>query len=1149
MLEAHTDDITSLSCSSDTSILASASSDGHIKLWHNTTTWPIKLISELTSIGASALFHPHIPQLATFGETTVVRIWDIDVDVLLNNAPAVESTHYTTAKVVLVGDSGVGKTGLGWRMAKGEFKEHASTHGQQFWVVGELGKTRADGTQCEAVLWDLAGQHVYRPIHSIFLDDVDTALVLFDPSNRPDPLKGAQFWLEQLRGKGQLPPAILVGARTDRGAPAVSRAELERFCRQYGVSGGYVGTSALSGEGLPELLETLKAQIPWEHMTTTVTTVTFKRIKEFVLALKERPDRSGVLVGPAELRARLEASDPEWRFSDAELLTAVGHLQNHGYVAVLAGSDGERHILLAPELLASLAASVVLQADRHPRELGAVNETELLQGRYPLEELRGLDQAEQQVLLDAAVQRFLAHTICFRETLDDDTLLIFPGLIKQKRPLDDDAPTTDDVSYIVRGRVENIYPMLVVLLGYTPSFTRINQWQSQAQYELGPGQICGFRMFEEREGEIELGLYYGDQLPQRGRELFLELFERFLYQREVEVTRVPPVLCPQGHRQKRATVVERARAGKSFTFCDECGGRAELPALGRPELGLDGDPWLLREEAAARLQSLYEAHLVRVKGYRRSWAAPRCYLSGLPGQGDLARRLAHDLLNAGVLLLDGPGQVGPDDHVVILDTPAYRAAWKAETHELGGDLGLIKARLALEPGRRRLHRVTLTSAAGPQPPHVLRDCKRDDFCDAGHYPVSLLNLVLALYAIPHDHAAFLPLRQSLHEQWERMPREPEAKPAAAASAAEAKPASPREEARAPGERYLDFALQITPEGHATARSHEGETSARVALQPPDDILLALTLIEQGVTDAALYRRVGQALYGWLFPGPIHTHLHQSEATARATGAKLRLRLQVEAPSIGRLPLELLYREAGAYFMATNPGTVLSRYLSLPLPPGRARRRDDPLHMLVIVASPAGLPTLDPDEWETTVTSALTKPIAEGRLSVRTVKRATRKAIRDALLAQGPDIVQFVGHGFYEEGRGRLALVDDDTGGPWALDEERFASLFAGHADGLGLVCLATCESARSDDTQGFVGIAPQLVRRCGVPAVVAMQYRLRADAAKIFLEEFYSSVAARKPVDWAAQAARNAVALELGQDNREFATPVLFMRAADGNVF
>ena len=28
-----------------------------------------------------------------------------------------------------------GKTGLGWRLAQGEFNEHYSTHGQQFWVI------------------------------------------------------------------------------------------------------------------------------------------------------------------------------------------------------------------------------------------------------------------------------------------------------------------------------------------------------------------------------------------------------------------------------------------------------------------------------------------------------------------------------------------------------------------------------------------------------------------------------------------------------------------------------------------------------------------------------------------------------------------------------------------------------------------------------------------------------------------------------------------------------------------------------------------------------------------------------------------------------------------------------------------------------
>src|SRR5581483_3840479 len=114
-----------------------------------------------------------------------------------------------------------------------------------------------------AVLWELAGQHVYRQIHSIFLENVAAALVLFDPGNRQEPLKGVQFWLEQLKGNGQLPPAVLIGARSDRGAPALSQQELDQFCQRDGIRGGYISTSASSGEGLEALLEMLKAQIPW----------------------------------------------------------------------------------------------------------------------------------------------------------------------------------------------------------------------------------------------------------------------------------------------------------------------------------------------------------------------------------------------------------------------------------------------------------------------------------------------------------------------------------------------------------------------------------------------------------------------------------------------------------------------------------------------------------------------------------------------------------------------------------------------------------------------------------------------------------------------------------------------------------------------
>lgn len=145
---------------------------------------------------------------------------------------------------------------LGWRLAHGEFKEHSSTHGQRFWVLDDLALRRADGTECEAILWDLAGQTDYRLIHALFLDDADLALLLLDPTDTRDPMHGVEFWLKQLRvaaeaggASAELPPAVLVGARLDRGIPTVTSEELAAFCRERGIRGGHVGTSAKSGEG------------------------------------------------------------------------------------------------------------------------------------------------------------------------------------------------------------------------------------------------------------------------------------------------------------------------------------------------------------------------------------------------------------------------------------------------------------------------------------------------------------------------------------------------------------------------------------------------------------------------------------------------------------------------------------------------------------------------------------------------------------------------------------------------------------------------------------------------------------------------------------------------------------------------------------
>jgi CheY-like chemotaxis protein len=352
------------------------------------------------------------------------------------------------------------------------------------------------------------------------------------------------------------------------------------------------------------------------------------------------------------------------------------------------------------------------------------------------------------------------------------------------------------------------------------------------------------------------------------------------------------------------------------------------------------------------------------------------------------------------------------------------------------------------------------------------------------------------------------------------------------------------------EKYIDFELYVDSTGLVRARSEEGERTAKISLNITDDIELAVNLIkEKRKASTELLKSLGKKLYNLAFPDQIQTHFHQTEAIARKENRKVRIRLAIQPDILACLPWEFIYREELGYFFATNPGTVLSRYLNLPLPQNYVRRQSRPLHMLVIIANPSDQAVqLNPDKWEGIITKALIPAREDGLITIETVKHATYERINEALLAQPPDIVQFVGHGIYQDGKGYLALVDSNSDNTWIVGDERFANIFLGSNDHLGLVCLATCKSATSNSPKSFLGIAPQIIQR-GVPAVVAMQYSVLVSTAEIFLENFYQAVAARKPIDWAVQHARNAISIKQKLNNREFATPVLFMRAKDGNIF
>ena len=260
VLEGHTQVVVDVGFSSDGRLLASKSRDHTVRLWRCDNWKPIAILDEPASPwGLTGLaFHPRLADgLATLGEGDgVVRLWELNRKLLMRRDLAPDSVRYATAKIVLVGDAGVGKTCLGWRLAHGNFREHSSTHGQQFWMVDTLSTQLDDGTECEAVLWDLAGQPDYRLIHALFLDDAYLALVLFDPTDRQETLKKVEYWLKMLSDEqGRIKcRIILIGARLDRGYPAITTDEIEAFCHDLGISGGYVGTRSLSDLPLKHLI-------------------------------------------------------------------------------------------------------------------------------------------------------------------------------------------------------------------------------------------------------------------------------------------------------------------------------------------------------------------------------------------------------------------------------------------------------------------------------------------------------------------------------------------------------------------------------------------------------------------------------------------------------------------------------------------------------------------------------------------------------------------------------------------------------------------------------------------------------------------------------------------------------------------------------
>ncbi|KAK4273643.1 hypothetical protein QN277_022005 [Acacia crassicarpa] len=168
-----------------------------------------------------------------------------------------EKTEDYLFKIVLIGDSAVGKSNLLARFARDEFYSNSkSTIGVEF----QTQKMDIDGKEIKAQIWDTAGQERFRAVTSAYYRGAVGALLVYDISRRQT-FDSIGRWLNELHTHSDMNVVtILVGNKSDlKDAREVSTAEGKALAEAEGLF--FMETSALDSSNVAAAFQTVVKEI------------------------------------------------------------------------------------------------------------------------------------------------------------------------------------------------------------------------------------------------------------------------------------------------------------------------------------------------------------------------------------------------------------------------------------------------------------------------------------------------------------------------------------------------------------------------------------------------------------------------------------------------------------------------------------------------------------------------------------------------------------------------------------------------------------------------------------------------------------------------------------------------------------------------
>lgn len=160
-------------------------------------------------------------------------------------------------KIVLIGDSGVGKSNLLSRFTRDEFNlESKPTIGVEFATKS----VHTEGKIIKAQIWDTAGQERYRAITSAYYRGAVGALLVYDIAKRVS-FDHVERWLKELREHAEENIVILlVGNKSDlQHLRTVTQEEAAKFAEKESLAA--IETSALDGGNVDKAFNQILTQI------------------------------------------------------------------------------------------------------------------------------------------------------------------------------------------------------------------------------------------------------------------------------------------------------------------------------------------------------------------------------------------------------------------------------------------------------------------------------------------------------------------------------------------------------------------------------------------------------------------------------------------------------------------------------------------------------------------------------------------------------------------------------------------------------------------------------------------------------------------------------------------------------------------------